>query len=125
MTPVLVRQWTIDDVHDLRVLRAELGEEIADADLFDRIAVVATELATNAMRHGTPPATVRLLAEPGRLIVDVSDRDPVGEPQFGLEPRPMGEGGFGLLLVRTFATDSGWHRTEHGKRTWASFSALG
>ncbi|GAA2892676.1 hypothetical protein Acy02nite_62860 [Actinoplanes cyaneus] len=123
MTPVLMRQWTIDDVHDLRILRAGLREEIVDADLFDPIAVVATEFATNVLRHGTPPATVRLLAEPGRLIVDVSDQDLVGEPQFGLRPRPMGEGGLGLFLVDTFAADCGWYRTERAKHTWASFPA--
>lgn len=121
MTPVVVRQWTLDDAHDLRILRAGLRGEIADAELFDRIAVVATELATNALRHGKPPATVRLLTEPGRVTVDVSDLDLVGEPQFGLRPRPMGEGGLGLLLVRTFATDSGWYRTADAKHTWAGF----
>ncbi len=121
MTPVLVRRWTLNDVHDLRILRTGLREEISDPEFFDRVAVVATELATNALRHGAPPAIVRLMTAPGRLIVDVSDQDLVGEPQFGLRPRPMGEGGLGLLLVRTFAADSGWYRTGHAKHAWASF----
>jgi anti-sigma regulatory factor (Ser/Thr protein kinase) len=120
MTPALVRQWTLRDVHELRVLRAGLREEIDDDDLFDRMAVVCTELATNAMRHGHPPVVIRLLAEPGRMILDVSDADPDAEPQFGLR-RPMGQGGLGLLLVRTFAADSGWYRTDCTKHVWAGF----
>ncbi|WP_436524374.1 ATP-binding protein [Actinoplanes sp. HUAS TT8] len=121
MNPGLVRQWTLDHVHDLRVLRAGLRAEIEDTEIFERIAIVATELATNALRHGTPPAIVRLLTEPGRMTVDVSDQDLVGEPQFGLVRRPMGAGGLGLLLVSTFATASGWYLTADAKHTWASF----
>jgi serine/threonine-protein kinase RsbW len=132
MTPVLVRQWTLDHVHELRVLRAGLRNEITGAELSDRVTVVATELATNALRHGEPPAIVRLFTQPGRLLLDVSDQDVSGVPRFDLKPRPAGtSGGLGLLVVRTFAEESGWYQDGVGdglaggagaaKHVWASF----
>ncbi|BCY05317.1 ATP-binding protein [Actinoplanes sp. L3-i22] len=125
MTPVLVRQWTLDHVHELRVLRAGLRDEITGADLTDRMTVVATELATNALRHGEPPAIVSLFTQPGRLVLDVSDQDVTGEPRFDLRRRPAGEGGgLGLLLVRTFADESGWYRDGDTKHIWAAFQLL-
>jgi hypothetical protein len=50
----------------------------------------------------------------------VSDGDLDAEPQFGLR-RPIGQGGVGLLLVRTFAADSGWYR-DHTKHVWAGLN---
>ncbi|AEV81505.1 histidine kinase [Actinoplanes sp. SE50] len=120
MTPVLIRQWSLGDADELRVLRRGLRAEIGDGELFERMAVVGTELATNALRHGCPPVTVRLLAEPARLTLDVSDGDPASEPLFGTR-RPFGAGGLGLLLVRTFARDSGWYRRGASKHVWAVF----
>ncbi|MEU4694398.1 ATP-binding protein [Actinoplanes sp. NPDC023714] len=89
-------------------------------DVAERIAVVATELATNALRHGRPPAEVRLLRVGDLLVVDACDHDPEGEPQFDTE-RPLGQGGLGLLLARTFALEVGWHRDGSSKHVWASF----
>ncbi|WP_229076111.1 ATP-binding protein [Actinoplanes sp. DH11] len=84
--------------------------------------MVATELATNALRHGRPPAEIRLLQAGGLLIVDASDRDTEGEPRFDVE-RPLGQGGLGLLLARTFAHEVGWYRANTAKHVWASFPA--
>jgi anti-sigma regulatory factor (Ser/Thr protein kinase) len=120
---LLLRRWSLSSVGELRVLRSGLRVAVRDTELLDRMAVVATELATNALRHGRPPAVVQLLAEPGRLILDVSDPDVTGEPFFDTR-RPLGQGGLGLRLVRTFAIDSGWYRTEVAKHIWASFGTL-
>ena len=68
--------------------------------------------------HG--PALVRLLQEPGLLIVDVADHDVAGEPLFD-QDRPIGRGGLGLHLARTFADDLGWYRTDRTKHIWARF----
>ncbi|GGN99969.1 hypothetical protein GCM10010112_94220 [Actinoplanes lobatus] len=119
------RRWTLSSVQDLRRLRAELREAVTgtliDDDGLDRIAVVATELATNALRHGRPPTVIRLLEEPGHLILDVADHDLTGEPLFD-QSRPIGSGGLGLHLARTFATDLGWYRTPTTKHVWAVFT---
>jgi two-component sensor histidine kinase len=89
-------------------------------DLFDRMAVVATELATNALRHGLPPTVVRLLRDEDRLILDVADHDLGAAPK--VEPdRPLGDGGLGMQLAQTFAIDLGWYATDATKHVWASF----
>ncbi|MFF0380791.1 ATP-binding protein [Actinoplanes missouriensis] len=91
-------------------------------DVAERIAVVATELATNALRHGRPPVEVRLSRVGERLVLDASDHDLRAEPQFDVE-RPLGQGGLGLLLARTFAIEVGWYRDAAAKHVWASFPA--
>jgi serine/threonine-protein kinase RsbW len=120
-----LRWWSLDGVGGLRHLRADLrdaviGTPLGDEDGLDRITVVATELATNALRHGRPPTVIRLLQETDALILDVADHDLAGEPLFDQE-RPLGLGGLGLRLARTFATDLGWYRTDNTKNIWARF----
>ncbi|MEV4283825.1 ATP-binding protein [Actinoplanes xinjiangensis] len=120
-----LRHWTLDSVGGLRHLRAGLRQAVAgtpldDEDGQDRITVVATELATNALRHGRPPAHIRLLREPGALILDIADHDVAGEPLFD-EDRPIGHGGLGLRLAQTFASDLGWYLTVKTKHIWARF----
>ncbi|GIF17255.1 ATP-binding protein [Actinoplanes teichomyceticus] len=117
---VLLRQWTLRSVDELRALRAGLRAEVGDGSLFERMAVVGTELATNALIHGRPPVEVRLVAEPGCLVLNVADHDLIGEPQVGPR-RPPGGGGLGLRLVRIFSTDHGWYRTDRTKHVWARF----
>ncbi|GAA1590206.1 ATP-binding protein [Actinoplanes couchii] len=123
-----IRRWTLDDVGGLRHLRAGLRAAVAGTSLdtedgLDRLTVVGTELATNALRHGSPPTVIRLLREPGLLILDVADHDLTGEPHFDLT-RPVGLGGLGLRLVKTFATNFGWHRTTNTKHIWATFDLV-
>jgi hypothetical protein len=37
------------------------------------------------------------------------------------EGRPLGAGGLGLQLTRTFAIEVGWYATELTEHVWASF----
>lgn len=125
-----VHRWTLDSYDELRGLRASLRDVINEAvseeaqldDVFDRMAVVATELATNALRHGLPPTLVRLLRDDARLILDVADHDLDAAPEVD-EARPLGTGGLGLKLTKTFAIDVGWYTTNVTKHVWASFPA--
>jgi serine/threonine-protein kinase RsbW len=128
---VELHSWTLDSFHGLRVLRAALREAVMHTpvvenpdvdldDIFDRMAVVATELATNALRHGLPPTVVRLLREDDHLILDVADHDLKAEPHLDVD-RPLGAGGLGLQLTKTFAIDVGWYTTDVTKHVWASF----
>ncbi|MBG0569361.1 ATP-binding protein [Actinoplanes aureus] len=128
---VELHRWTLSDFRGLRLLRAALRSALAEAttgertaaelgDLTDRMAVVATELATNALRHGLPPTVVCLLQDEDRLVIDVADHDLEAEPYFDRD-RPPGMGGLGLVLARSFAIDVGWYKNADTKHVWASF----
>jgi serine/threonine-protein kinase RsbW len=118
--------WRLDSFPELRRLRADLRDAVADTaartpgDLAERMAVVATELATNALRHGLPPTEVRLLRDHDRLIIDVADHDMAAAP-FLDEGRPLGAGGLGLQLTREFAVEVGWYVSDVAKHVWAGF----
>ncbi|MFG2168195.1 anti-sigma factor RsbA family regulatory protein [Micromonospora chersina] len=74
---------------------AGLAEERVD-DL--RIAV--TELASNALSHGTGPAVARCWVAAGELVCEVSGPGELADPLAGRIPPPVGSvRGRGLLLV--------------------------
>lgn len=109
----------------LRTLRAGLSEEIPGeplADVPERMLLVATELATNAIRHGRPPTEVKLLRTDSQFVLDVLDRDPDTSP----EPADAAwdsAGGRGLQIAQSLSLDVGWYTTAQAKHVWASFPA--
>jgi serine/threonine-protein kinase RsbW len=123
---VEMRRWRLDNFRELRRLRAELRDAVAGGgarppgDLAERMAVVVTELATNALRHGLPPTEVVLLRDRDHLIIDVADHDLTAAPVLD-EDRPLGAGGLGLQLTREFAVDVGWYLDDDTKHVWAGF----
>jgi serine/threonine-protein kinase RsbW len=127
---VEVRQWTLDTAAELSVLRRSLHEALANGsaygggelqDVPEKVVLVASELATNALRHGLPPTEVRLLrADDDRFVLDVADREPGVPPESTAEDL-MQEGGRGLEIARRLALDVGWYATESTKHVWAAF----
>jgi serine/threonine-protein kinase RsbW len=124
-----VAQWVLDSFGELRLLRASLhkaltGQPLPDGGTLDaipeKVAVVATELATNALAHTRPPTTVRLNRTETAFILDVADYDPDVPPEFA-EGRPAGAGGLGLQLARELALDIGWYVDGDVKHVWAEF----
>ncbi|MET7618434.1 ATP-binding protein [Streptomyces sp. NPDC005408] len=111
------------------------------SDRFDDVALVVSELVTNALRHALPTDTHRETQEPPvrlhlmrwttRLVCAV--RDPshdspgtAGESDDAPFPDPSGaaESGRGLFLVDSFSDSWGWHPLAgslHGKVVWALF----
>lgn len=126
-----IRAWVLDTPAELRLLRASLyealtGEPFPDHaeldDVPEKMILVATELATNALRHGLPPTVVRLCRAGDEFVLDVSDRDPQIIPEFAGE-RPPGAGGLGLQVARKLALDIGWYVSDETKHVWARFPA--
>ncbi|MER7459947.1 ATP-binding protein [Micromonospora sp. NPDC126480] len=126
---VELRRWRLSDAAELRGLRASLHEELTGSVLPDgaaldevpeMIVLIATELATNALRHGIPPTIVRLLATDDCLILDVADHD-LGTPPDLSETQPTGAGGRGLHIAQRLSLDVGWYATETTKNIWATF----
>lgn len=127
---VVVGTWVLEDTTQISGLRAEIQRAVAlGADpqpVLGRVArdmvLVASELATNALRHGIPPTIVRLLREDGTFLLDVADHD-LGSTPYVAGERPAGHGGFGLQIARRLALDVGWYSSERTKHVWALFPA--
>jgi anti-sigma regulatory factor (Ser/Thr protein kinase) len=126
---VELNAWTLVTAVQLRDLRADLIAALNEhtpaansrlAEIPERMVLVATELATNALKHGLPPTIVRLLRTEGEFVLDVADHDPTTIPEFA-EARPADAGGRGLHLARACALDVGWCTTDGTKHIWAAF----
>jgi two-component sensor histidine kinase len=119
----------LDSAAELRQLRAGLfaalhGEPLppgGDLDYVpEEMAVAATELATNALRHGRPPTRVSLRRTEHTFVLDVADEDPETVPEIAGSRAP-GAGGLGLRLVSRLAEASGWYVEGARKHVWAEF----
>lgn len=73
-----------------------------DDDAIGDLVIAVNEIATNAVRHGSPIAELRLWNDGDRLIAEIHDSGtwaPAAEP--GTSPPPVGaEGGMGLWVAR-------------------------
>jgi serine/threonine-protein kinase RsbW len=127
---VELNRWTLTAGDALRQMRIELRAALrahrlaarSVSPVAERAALVATELAGNALRHGRSPAVVRLLRVDSRFILDVADQDreSIPEPAAGAH---TDHGGRGLHIARSLARELGWYTTEHAKHVWVSFPA--
>jgi anti-sigma regulatory factor (Ser/Thr protein kinase) len=90
-----------DGLHDVRRL---VAEESAAAGLsrerITDLALAASELAANSVRHGGGHGTSRFWREPGTLVVEVVDAGRIEQPLVGrVRPTPTQEGGRGLWMA--------------------------
>jgi anti-sigma regulatory factor (Ser/Thr protein kinase) len=125
---VHVGQWALESAAGLGMMRAFVRRSLAEQpmpphsgvaeDLAERLTIVATELAANAMTHAGPPATVHLLRTSTSHIVEVADDDLAVVPRFA-EERSFGRGGLGLHLARKLSLGMGWYTTIGLKYVWA------
>jgi serine/threonine-protein kinase RsbW len=126
----VVRCWTLDSYAQLKLLRAALyqalmgqpmppGSELDDVP--EKMLLVATELATNALTHARPPTVVELRRTAETFILDVTDDDPTTRPRIA-EAATTDAGGRGLWLARDLALDIGWYAENDVKHVWAEFS---
>ena len=113
-----------------RALRHDLlhrwgGGEIIDPVITGRVALVLTELVTNAVQHGEDSIKVTLGRTPdGWLVVVTEHPPPLARPL----PRPTAwrqsspdadPGGRGLSIVAAVSTRCGWSRRGGEFTIWA------
>ncbi|MFC3380636.1 ATP-binding protein [Couchioplanes azureus] len=120
--------WVLDERSQLPTLKASLLDVVIQQrplaqyaiGTVDKMMLVATELAANAITYGLPPTVVRLFADGPSLIVDIADHDTQIPPEFA-DAQPPGAGGLGLRLALKFALAVGWYATDTTKHIWAEF----
>ena len=107
---------SVASVPQARALACRLGRALMTGDQLHRLALVVTELVSNAIRHSASSDAVKLTMTPkdGYLCVQVTDSGR------GLVPQPGAIGGepgagFGLFLVEQFTRR--WGMTREGGRT--------
>ena len=92
-----------------------------DSDDRGDLVLVASELATNAIRHGRPPVTLELRRQTQAVRLDVHDGDPT-EPVLTAATADV-ESGRGLAIVRALADSVAVEQvTGDGKILRASFT---
>jgi hypothetical protein len=81
--------------------------------------LIVTELATNALQHGSGRPLLRLSVGAGHLRIEVFDDDPAPPVR-----RPPGaDGGWGLVLVERLSLAWGTARHGLGKVVWCALPA--
>ncbi|MGW4055320.1 ATP-binding protein [Streptomyces sp. NPDC004779] len=95
----------------------------------DDLAVVASELASNAVVHGRAPAYASLIK--AEALGEVCVRLEIGDSGSGFDPARISvdqapdlpSGGRGLLIVAALSRTWGWRRVDHGHLVWAELGA--
>jgi anti-sigma regulatory factor (Ser/Thr protein kinase) len=103
------------DTRAAQVARREI-DAVIDRLSPDRradVRLLATELVTNAFRHGRPPITLVIDEKPDFLRVEVADG---GDGRPRRRPEPGADGGWGLLLVET--TADRWGVADGSTSVW-------
>ncbi len=89
-------------------------------DLSDTVALLVSEVATNALVHGSGHVQVRVTTRGAVLRVEVADDSPrMPQPRAASQ---LEEGGRGLALVESLAAAWGVQRQGEGKVVWFEVS---
>ncbi|CAA9376793.1 MAG: hypothetical protein AVDCRST_MAG32-1278 [uncultured Nocardioides sp.] len=83
----------------------------------DAAVLVTSELATNAVRHGSSPFRTTIARADGVVRIAVEDGSTAWPEQH--EARPDDEDGRGMAIVAALSQQSGCEPTPGGKVTWA------
>ncbi|MFE3113733.1 ATP-binding protein [Kitasatospora indigofera] len=116
----LIRNGAVAHCRDIRLAH----NRPADDNALDDVALVITELVTNALKHATTPGAptpmgILLALHRDDVLVVVSDPSTQG-PLLDTTVPGLEVGGLGLGLVRTITRDRwGWHPLPFGKAVWA------
>ena len=103
-----------------RKVTADMVARLHLEPMGDELALVVSELVTNAVRHAGPPVRLEIQADDDRVTVAVADGSP-GRPV----PRQAAddaEGGRGLPMIDLLAAETGVRANPPGKTVWAALT---
>jgi hypothetical protein len=104
-----------------KVVRVALKRNLTDWNLihlFDDVALVATELVTNAMRLGCP-FTLDLIREDRTVLVEVTDGSDAMPVVIDNSGDATAENGRGMFIVDLLAKEWGVRTAGRSKTVWA------
>jgi anti-sigma regulatory factor (Ser/Thr protein kinase) len=109
-------------VSEARAWLASRAAALVDDDGLANLALVISEIVTNAVRHGKPGGEIRVAATPkdDYLCVQVTDEGSGFVPTPGAMASEPG-GGFGLFLVEQLTRRWGMTRENMRTRVWFEF----
>lgn len=118
MTPPLemVAESVLTSVARLRHFVIQAVQERSPGVDCDTVALLVSEIATNALVHGTGDVRLRVVPQPRSVRVEVLDGStsvPTKRAAAVLD-----EGGRGIALVEAMASDWGVDVTPEGKTVW-------
>ncbi|MGH9269689.1 MAG: ATP-binding protein [Ilumatobacteraceae bacterium] len=85
-------------------------------EVVEAMAVVTSELVTNAIIHADSAPEVTVTLSDGRVRLEVHDTHPAAPVIRPDDDRRVG--GFGLRVVEALTDGWGWEPTSGGKRVW-------
>ena len=122
----MIVEWVLpDDLTAAQAARAHVADDLGRRGVPDAAAddviLVASELAANAIRHGSPPALLRLEYADGRVRVTVSNHGGSPDPRI-VDAAPDAGSGRGLAMVQAIADEVGWQRDGDRLDVWAELA---
>ncbi|MGY1689092.1 anti-sigma factor RsbA family regulatory protein [Geodermatophilus sp. SYSU D01105] len=111
-----------DDITDYTRLRHAVRDRLdtvdGPRDLLEDFLMAVDEMASNAVRHGSRPASLRLWTAPGRLVCTIRDSGCGWDDPFaGYGPAhgdDLSHGGMGLWLARQLCDHVAIRRADDG-----------
>lgn len=113
----------IDVPHDAsgpaqaRAAVTECADRLGLDELSDDVALVVSEMVTNAVRHAAPPVSVEVEAAADSVVIAVHDGSPSRPTRREIDEDA--EGGRGMLLVDLLTDEHGVRSQPPGKTVWA------
>ena len=119
----MTQEWLLpDDLTAAQAAREHVADAIAQSrladDVVDDLVLIASELAANAVRHGSPPLGLRLDGGADRVRVTVSNHGDGPDPRIVAADTDSGHGR-GLAMVEQMADGVGWARDGDRLDVWA------
>ncbi len=105
----------------IRRFAVETSRTTAPAVDADTVALLVSEVATNALVHGAGRVRVRVRPTPVGLRVEVHDEDSTLPSR--RQATPLDEGGRGIALVDALSSGWGAEKTADGKTVWFEVAA--
>jgi anti-sigma regulatory factor (Ser/Thr protein kinase) len=99
-----------------RFVTAQLQQRGVDHHATDMTTLLASELITNALRHGPPPLCLQVVVLADRVRLEVHDSNPA--PPVLSRPDAAAEHGRGMWLIDAVSARWGHRPLPPGKVVW-------